>query len=99
MIQAQLDLFRGREVASPGTAVTSAAVRFLRSAPGRLRRVQGVLRAESVPGVRRVMMKAPGTEVGSFGSSWDRIGYVIAVGPDAANVASRAAELITVVTR
>jgi len=64
------------------TAVAEAAVGFLTSAPGVLRRVDGLDAARAVPGVVRASADLPaGTAVGGLRSSADRVGHVVAVRP------------------
>ncbi|WP_030231586.1 pyridoxal-phosphate dependent enzyme [Streptomyces sp. NRRL S-350] len=59
-----------------------AGLRFLTAPrPGRLTGVDGVGRAERVPGVERVVVSGtPGREVRPPRSAYDRLGHVIAVG-------------------
>ncbi len=72
----------------PGRA---AAVRFLTAPAGRVESVYGLDRARTLPGVARASCSVgAGSLIGELRSSWDRIGEVVAVGPDAVSAAERA---------
>lgn len=75
----------GRPVPAP-TRSQSASIRFLvATAAGRLGGVHGLAAARAVPGVVEVGTTAPvGQEVLVRGSFQDRLGYVLAAGPDPA---------------
>jgi len=74
----------GEEPDLPAQATAGAAIRFLTAAPGRVAAVRGDAAARAVPGVRRVAVAvAPGGHVVPVRSSWDRVGEVLATGPDA----------------
>ncbi|MFJ3926411.1 ATP-grasp domain-containing protein [Streptomyces sp. NPDC090022] len=86
----------------PLTAVRGAAVRFLRAAAGQVADVRGAEPARLAPGVHELHLAvAPGHTVHTVTSSWQRAGYVIATGPDAAAAARNAeaaAALVTIET-
>jgi biotin carboxylase len=78
-----------RSLPAPGMG---AAIRFLSPRPGRVEAVKGVPEALELPGVIRARVTCkPGDQLGELRSSWDRIGWVIAVGPDARTADARAA--------
>jgi biotin carboxylase len=80
------------EVASRGAA-GGACVRFLVAPPGELREVNGVERAESVPGVRWVRFHhPPGHRYGRLERGADRAGAILAVGDSADDALGRADE-------
>ncbi|WP_306368983.1 ATP-grasp domain-containing protein [Nocardiopsis sp. CC223A] len=85
------------------TADGAAAIRFLDVEPGLVEAVEGVSGVADRPAVRDVRVGArEGDTVRGTTSSWDRPGYVIAIGPDAASAtaeAASAAASITVRTR
>jgi biotin carboxylase len=61
----------------------AAATRFIVGEPGTVTAIRGVDEARGVDGVLDVSMSvAEGDTVRSLGASWDRIGQVIASGPD-----------------
>jgi biotin carboxylase len=75
----------------PGRAARGAAVRYLTADPGTVVAIEGVTDALAVEGVLRVgELCKLGHVVSPLGSSWDRLGYVIAVGPDTAAAAAAA---------
>lgn len=80
----------------------SAATRFLTAAPGTVVGVQGADKAAAVEGALDVdLTVAPGATVRSLTGNWDRIGQVLATGPDtdaAVAACDRMAEAITVTT-
>ncbi|WP_405010276.1 ATP-grasp domain-containing protein [Kitasatospora sp. NBC_01539] len=86
----------------PQRAEGGAAVRFLRTDPGVVIRVEGVEDAEALPGVLHASVGyGPGDTVGEFRSSWDRVGSVTARGATsgaAMAVAEEALDAIKVVT-
>lgn len=68
----------------PEQASGAAAIRFLLAEPGDVETVSGAEAARSTPGVDEVVVSVqPGGTVGRLRSSWDRIGWVTAHGPDA----------------
>jgi biotin carboxylase len=75
------------------TATRAAAIRFLvAETAGHLVEVEGVAEARRVPGVVEVgLTRAPGQDLVLRHSFQDRLGYVVAAGPDPA-AASHAAE-------
>ncbi|GJF27716.1 hypothetical protein KNE206_04160 [Kitasatospora sp. NE20-6] len=86
----------------PQRAEGGAAVRFLRTDPGVVIRVEGVEAAGALPGVLHASVGyGPGDTVGEFRSSWDRVGSVTARGATsgaAMAVAEEALNAIKVVT-
>jgi biotin carboxylase len=73
-----------------------AAVRFLTADPGRVVDVTGVEDALSVDGVIRVGDVCPvGTVARPLGNSWDRLGYVLAAGPDPTAAAEAAEQAVS----
>lgn len=77
--------------ASPGRTVRGAAIRYLTADPGTVVAVEGLSDALAVDGVLRVgELCGPGRVVSALGNSWDRLGYVLAVGPDTAAAAAAA---------
>lgn len=102
LAHAYLRLLLGEAPKVPDAPAFGAAIRFLTAAPGVVRTVAGTEEAGRLPGVRtvRVTVRA-GDEVHPVTSSWDRVGYVLAVAAtaeDAELTAFAAAELIDVVT-
>ncbi|MFN8074249.1 MAG: ATP-grasp domain-containing protein [Kineosporiaceae bacterium] len=88
---AYLQLMRGSRPALPERAGQVAAIRFVTAEPGTV--VEVVEDLPSSPGVVDVHVDAEvGTVVGPLRSSWDRLGYAIATGPDAATAQVRAAD-------
>ncbi|MFE5888963.1 ATP-grasp domain-containing protein [Streptomyces sp. NPDC056468] len=62
----------------------AAATRFLTAEPGVVARIEGAEEARALRGVEDLELSVSvGDEVRELKSSWDRIGQVIAVGPDA----------------
>ncbi len=62
----------------------SAATRFLGAEPGTVTAVEGLEAARALDGVVEVDLPVePGSVVRPLRSSWDRLGQVIAVAPDA----------------
>lgn len=81
---AVIDLLAGRPVSLPHTARLTSAIRFLAAEPGTVTEVAGADAARALPGVRAVEVEVEaGQEVRPWASSWDRVGHVIATGPDA----------------
>jgi biotin carboxylase len=80
----------------------AAATRFLVADPGRVVAISGIEEARAVPGVVEVAMAvAEGDDVGPLRASWDRVGQVIATGPDTPTAVERcrqAASRIRVLT-
>ena len=92
MIGAVVDRAIGRRAALPPPGPGHASIRFLIApAAGRLARVTGRAEAFEVPGIFDVAVTAsPGDVVGGTGSFLDRLGWVIAAGPDRVAVAGAA---------
>ncbi|MGC4804628.1 ATP-grasp domain-containing protein [Micromonospora sp. DT233] len=83
----------GRSPVRPDRAVRGAAVRFLTAEPGLVTTVRGTDAARATPGVVDLRVTAaPGDRVGALESSWDRVGRVLATGPDAGSAARAAAD-------
>jgi len=83
----------------PSPVAAGAAIRYLTATPGTVVAVDGVLDALAVEGVLRVSeLCAPGAVVSPLGSSWNRLGYVIATGPDTATAAAAAEEAVSRLT-
>ncbi|MGW2211305.1 ATP-grasp domain-containing protein [Streptomyces sp. NPDC001781] len=80
----------------------SAATRFLTAAPGTVTAVDGADKAAAVEGALDVdLLVSPGSTVNPLTGNWDRVGQVIATGPDtdaAVAACDRMAEAITVTT-
>jgi len=75
-----------------GPAVRGSAITFLQGSPGVLTSVGGVDEARAVPGVVDLHVDAVvGDRLSEVVSSWQRVGYVVAVGDTAAQ-AERAAQ-------
>jgi biotin carboxylase len=92
LIGAVVDRAIGRRAALPPPGPGHASIRFL-VAPtsGRLAGVEGRVAALELPGVVDVAVTArPGDVVGGTGSFLDRLGWVIAAGPDGPAVAETA---------
>ncbi|MBW5481879.1 ATP-grasp domain-containing protein [Streptomyces bambusae] len=83
-------------------AVGAAAVRFLSAPAGLVTDVRGAADARTAPGVHELHLSvAPGHTLEAVTSSWQRAGFVIATGADAAEAARRAehaAGLLTLTT-
>jgi biotin carboxylase len=94
---AYLQLLRGTRPDLPARPRQAAAVRFVTAQPGIVQQVPDpglVAAALASPGVFDAHVDAaPGLPVGPLRSSWDRLGHVIATGPDAAVAEQRAAEV------
>lgn len=84
LVAATVDLAVGETAALPPTGPGNASTRFLLAPDeGRLVGVRGLADAAAEPGVFDVAVTArPGSRVGGTGSFLDRLGYVIAAGPD-----------------
>lgn len=84
----QLRAYAGLPVSLDPVRADRAGIRFLLApAAGRLAAVTGVDQARAVPGVDRVTLTAePGRAVRPARNAYDRLGHVIAVGPDPARV-------------
>jgi biotin carboxylase len=92
LVDDYLGLLEGRAVPGRGPAARAACIRFFVAGPGRVASIVGVDSARASTGVVDVEMAVkPGDEVRALASSTDRVGHVIAVGPDAAT-AERLAE-------
>jgi biotin carboxylase len=90
-----IDLLAGRSPAMPARASRAAAIRFLTAPPGPVTRIDGLTdlaRAVVLPEEAHVDV-AVGDEVHPVRSSWDRLGHVVAVGPDSAQAWARAEQL------
>jgi biotin carboxylase len=98
-----ITMHAGRTPSFPQAAEQSAAIEFFRVAPGEIVSIDGEAEARALPGVRDLKITAePGARVAEWASSFDRIGYVVAVGPDAHQArdrAARAASTIRIETR
>ncbi|MGH8974687.1 MAG: ATP-grasp domain-containing protein [Acidimicrobiia bacterium] len=92
LIQAVVDRAVGRRPALPPPGSGHASIRFLVSpAAGRLAAVEGQAAARRTSGVVDVAVTTrPGDVVGGTGSFLDRLGWVIAAGPDRAAVEAAA---------
>lgn len=92
LLGAWLSLLVGEAVELAPRRSDYASIRFLvGEREGRLLRVEGVEAAEAVPGVRQVLVsKGPGTRVQAPRDAYDRLGHVIAAGPDRAAAAAAA---------
>ena len=102
ILEALLAVLTG-DAAAPARAPTgAAAIRFLPAGAGRITAIDGVVNARHSSGVRDVRITvAVGDTVGVVTNSWQRAGYVIAVGADAeaaARNADRALELVRIST-
>jgi biotin carboxylase len=88
-----LTLLAGRALARPDRATGGAAVQFLLPAPGVVTAVDGIERARQLPGVQGIDLNLrPGDVVVPMRSSTDRVGSVLATGPDAGTAQRRAAD-------
>jgi len=92
LIGAVVDRAIGRRATLPPPGPGHASIRFLVApAAGRLACVQGRAEAFEVAGIVDVAVTArPGDVVGGTGSFLDRLGWVMAAGPDGAAVAEAA---------
>jgi biotin carboxylase len=88
LIGAVVDRATGRRTALPPPGPGNASIRFVVApAAGRLAGVDGQAAAREVPGVIDVAVTArPGDVVGGTGSFLDRLGWVMAAGPERAAV-------------
>ncbi len=85
-IHAYLQVLLADDPGFPGQPGHGAAIRFLTTTPGRLVRINGVAEARRAPGVEMLRLTAaPGDLVTKLTSSWDRLGYVVTRGGDAAD--------------
>lgn len=102
LVRAAIQLAMGRDVELVPQWERGAAIRFLTPQPGRVRSVLGVAEAERIPGVRLVSVAVgPGDLVRPLRDSRDRVGYVIADGPDRAAAiatAERAKQTVRIAT-
>jgi biotin carboxylase len=98
LIGAVVDRVVGRRLTLPPPGPGHASIRFLVApAAGRLAAVEGRAAAFEVPGVVDVAVTArPGDVVGGTGSFLDRLGWVIAAGPDRDAVAEAAEAALAV---
>ncbi|MET0763901.1 MAG: ATP-grasp domain-containing protein [Blastococcus sp.] len=92
---ALIELLAGRFPAMPATASRAAAIRFLTAPPGRVTRIDGLpdLARAVVPPEEAHVDVSVGDEVSPVRSSWDRLGHVVAVGPDGTEAWARAEHL------
>ncbi|MDO4899145.1 ATP-grasp domain-containing protein [Actinomyces sp.] len=90
----------GERIEVPPSSGQAAAIRFLTAPQGVLRAFHGLDRARSVPGVNAVITLAePGETISRLHSSTDRLGVVVASGPDRATAVTaceRARDLISI---
>jgi biotin carboxylase len=97
-----IDLLAGRPATLPAGPSRAAAIRFLTAEPGTVTGVTGAERACDLPGVRDVAVDVePGSVVGSWASSWDRLGHVLVTGSDPAgaqHTALAAAAVVRIAT-
>jgi biotin carboxylase len=93
MIAFQVAKAAAREAPPRPTRSAASSIRFLvAGADGRLVNVHGLAAARAVPGVVEVaLVRDPGQEIVLRQSFQDRLGYVLAAGPDAA-ASGRAAD-------
>ncbi|MGF7235765.1 MAG: ATP-grasp domain-containing protein [Frankia sp.] len=102
LVRAMTSILSGLEPELPDRAHRASTIRFLSAPAGRVTAVTGLEEARAVRGVVGVTTSvALGDSVGALRSSWDRVGHVIATGPDpqaAAERATTAAERVAVVT-
>ena len=102
ILEALLAVLAGDAAAPARAATGAAAIRFLPAGIGRITSIDGVVNARHSSGVRDVRITvAVGDTVGLVTNSWQRAGYVIAVGADAeaaARNADRALELVRIST-
>jgi cysteine synthase A len=89
LIDQQVRSAAGRPVSLRASRSGQAGIRFLTAAqPGRLVEVTGVQKAEAVPGVDRVVVTGVvGRDVRPVRDAYDRLGFVIAAGESAEDVA------------
>jgi len=94
-----LGVLEGTGPAEQLPCVTGAAVRFLVAPAGLVEETAGVDEARNSDGVYEVHLgTAPGDTVRPTTSSWERAGYVIATGADAAAAARRAGHAAAKIT-
>ncbi|QHO91315.1 hypothetical protein CWT12_08305 [Actinomyces sp. 432] len=75
----------GESIEVPASSGRAAAIRFLTAPEGVLRAFSGIEAARTVPGVEAVITLAePGEQITPLHSSTDRLGVVVASGPDRA---------------
>lgn len=88
--QAWLRLGLGERVTLPTTARRSAGVWMLHPGESVIRRIAGLEKARSLPGVERVIVRArPGTLVASRVGTGQEIGHLVVTGDDREQVADR----------
>ncbi|MFE9255786.1 ATP-grasp domain-containing protein [Streptomyces sp. NPDC006879] len=98
ILDALLHVLEGRGPVEPLPARRAAAVRFLTAGPGRVEAITGTAEARDAEGVHELHLAvAPGDDVRPTTSSWDRAGYVIATGPDAAAAAGNAERAVALI--
>lgn len=87
-----IDLALGRGVEpQPLVHRRGAQVRFLRASAGRIRRITGVERARAMPGIAALHLnQGVGDETGTLRHKDDRLGFLVALGDDAASAAAAA---------
>lgn len=83
--ECELNIVLGEEVPFQRTIEKGSAIRFIQAKEGKIKKILGVDKAMSMPGVEEVVLyKKVGDIVPPLHSSSDRIGHVIATGEDAA---------------
>lgn len=81
MIECSFDILLNHEVDLKRSKEQGAAIRFLHGREGIIKHINGVDKAENMPGVKEICIyKKVGDEIHSLKSSGDRIGHVIAIG-------------------
>ncbi|MFY1670187.1 ATP-grasp domain-containing protein [Plantactinospora sp. WMMB334] len=91
-------VLEGRRPPRTDIAPRAAAIRFLHAGPGVVTGVTGTAYAERADGVHEVSVTArAGDVVEALTTSWQRAGYVLAVGRDAAEAVARADHAVRLV--
>jgi biotin carboxylase len=91
LYRAVIDLHLGRSLPHQRRPRQAVAIRFLTAPPGRVRSVVGVETSRAQAGVNEAVVAVhAGEVVRPVGSSWDRVGHVIATAPSYAAASDRA---------
>ena len=100
MVEMTIRLACGEKIDLSPKWERGSAIRYFKTPTGTLRKIDGMERANKIPGVREVtFVHAVGETVGEIGSSVDRIGFVIADAPtarEAESICQKAMDAITV---
>lgn len=98
MVAATIELLTGGQPDIEPRWSRGSAIRYLTVPRGRIKNIEGIDIAESVDGVKDiVILKKAGEETASIDNSADRVGYVIATGKNANEAVERCNEAMGLV--